>query len=159
MLARKFSSVGEMRWPRLCRARNATLRPSRFPRTYESEGSPKGVLILSSLRSLKPGMEYSPLPPIMPISAFCKKTAPELWLMRKLDYTERKMSAWLRSVQRYRAQCAVHDRAPHCVLQQCILSKRRHKAMPGYALFGTGLQLCLELLLECRLKSFGDQHH
>src|SRR5215510_9012605 len=137
MLARKFNSVGEMRWPRLCRARNATLRSSRSPRTYESEGSPKGVLILSSLTSLKPGMEYSPLPPIMPISAFCKKTAPELWLVRKLDYTEWKTSAWLGSVQRYRAQCAVHDHVLHFVLQQCTLNKGRHKAMPDYPLFGT----------------------
>src|SRR5258708_1438424 len=72
MLARKFSSLGSSLCPRAWRARNATLRPSRVPRTYASEGSPNGVCCSTSCASLKPGMWYRPLPPIMPISACCK---------------------------------------------------------------------------------------
>src|SRR5208282_42785 len=71
MLARKFSSLGRSLWPRAWRARKATLRPSSVPRMYASEGSPKGVCCWSSCASLKPGMWYRPLPPIMPISACC----------------------------------------------------------------------------------------
>src|SRR5258708_8250867 len=72
MLARKFSSLGRSLCPRAWRARNATLRPSSVPRTYASEGSPNGVCCSPSCASLKPGMWYRPLPPIMPISACCK---------------------------------------------------------------------------------------
>src|SRR3981081_3435832 len=72
MFARKFSSLGRSLCPRAWRARNATLRPSRVPRTYASEGSPNGVCCCTSCASLKPGMWYRPLPPIMPISACCK---------------------------------------------------------------------------------------
>src|ERR1700674_5648067 len=72
MLARKFSSLGSSLCPRAWRARNATLRPSSVPRTYASEGSPNGVCCCTSCASLKPGMWYRPLPPIMPISACCK---------------------------------------------------------------------------------------
>src|ERR1044071_3624010 len=74
MLARKLISVGRMRCPRPCRARNATLRPSRAPSTYASEGSPNGVCTVTSRTSVSPGMEYRPLPPIMPISACCKES-------------------------------------------------------------------------------------
>src|ERR1700687_4340735 len=73
MLARKFSSLGRSLCPRAWRARNATLRPSSVPRTYASEGSPNGVCCSPSCASLKPGMWYRPLPPIMPISACCKR--------------------------------------------------------------------------------------
>src|SRR5882762_2030675 len=72
MFARKFSSLGRSLCPRAWRARNATLRPSSVPRTYASEGSPNGVCCNTSRASLKPGMWYRPLPPIMPISACCK---------------------------------------------------------------------------------------
>src|ERR1700690_547109 len=76
MFARKFNSLGSNVCPRACRARNATLRPSSVPRMYASEGSPNGVCCRTSLTSLKPGMWYKPLPPMMPISACCKR-APE----------------------------------------------------------------------------------
>src|SRR5579864_3458434 len=69
MLARKFSSLGKRRCPRPCRARNATFRPSSEPTTYASDGSPHGVCCFSSCVSVSPGMLYSPLPPMIPISA------------------------------------------------------------------------------------------
>src|SRR5450755_163829 len=61
-----------MRCPRPWRARNATLRPSSVPRTYASEGLPNGVLRRTSLTLVRPGIEYSPLPPMIPISACAK---------------------------------------------------------------------------------------
>src|SRR5579864_7854166 len=76
MLARKFSSLGRMRCPRACLARNATLRPSSVPHTYASDGAPKGVFTRTSLTLLNPGIEYSPLPPMIPISA-CANHPPE----------------------------------------------------------------------------------
>src|SRR5450432_864769 len=69
MLARKFSSLGIRRCPRPWRARKATRFPSRVPTTNASLGSPKGVLTRSSRVLVRPGMEYRPLPPTMPISA------------------------------------------------------------------------------------------
>src|SRR5579862_7518868 len=70
MLARKFSSDGEMRWPRPWRARNATSLPASFPTTYGSEGLPHGVSMVNSCCTSKPGIEYNPLPPIIPIVGF-----------------------------------------------------------------------------------------
>src|SRR6267143_4010451 len=55
-----------MRCPRPCRARNATRFPSSVPRTITSEGSPNGVFTRISRVSVKPLIEYNPLPPIMP---------------------------------------------------------------------------------------------
>ena len=53
MLARKFSSDGVRRWPRPCRARNATSLPSSRPTTYGSEGSPNGVVSANLFLRLK----------------------------------------------------------------------------------------------------------
>src|ERR1700737_3280057 len=75
MLARKFNSLGRMRCPRPCRARKATLRPSSVPSTKASEGAPNGVFNFTSFTLLSPGIEYSPLPPMIPISA-CGKRPP-----------------------------------------------------------------------------------
>src|SRR6267378_3739094 len=55
-----------MRCPRPCRARNATRFPSSAPRTITSEGSPNGVFTRISRVSVRPLIEYNPLPPIMP---------------------------------------------------------------------------------------------
>src|SRR3954470_2325334 len=68
ILARKFSSDGRMRWPRPCRARNATRRPRSIPVTYGPDGSPNGVAMVFSSRSVSSAMSYKPLPPMMPIS-------------------------------------------------------------------------------------------
>src|SRR6266850_853464 len=68
MLARKFSSEGRIRCPTPWRARNATRLPRSVPITYGPEGSPKGVVIVFSSRSLTSDMSYRPLPPMMPIS-------------------------------------------------------------------------------------------
>src|SRR5579871_3965539 len=89
MFARKFNSVGRIRCPRPCRARNATFRPSSVPSTYASDGEPNGVSTFVSRTSLKPGIEYSPLPPTIPISA-CVKHPPEISDYRSQtdDYTE-----------------------------------------------------------------------
>src|ERR1700683_1024033 len=76
MFARKFSSLGRIRCPLPCRARNATSRPSSLPSTSTSLGSPKGVSTRSSRTSVSPGMPYRPLPPIIPISAFATLTSP-----------------------------------------------------------------------------------
>src|SRR5208337_791879 len=86
ILARKFSSLGSSLWPRAWRARKATLRPSSVPRMYASEGSPKGVCCSTSCASVKPGMWYRPLPPIMPISACCK-CAPDWGWTEVLEMT------------------------------------------------------------------------
>src|SRR6266704_1847756 len=67
MLARKFNSLGRIRWPLPCRARNATRFPSRVPRTNASEGVPNGVPMESSDRSAIPSISYNPLPPMTPI--------------------------------------------------------------------------------------------
>src|SRR5690349_13777137 len=67
MLARKFSSDGSRRCPTPCRARNATRRPRSIPSTYGPEGSPNGVAIVRSSRSVNSAMSYRPLPPMMPI--------------------------------------------------------------------------------------------
>src|SRR5437868_1240371 len=90
MFARKFSSLGEMRCPRPCRERNATLRPSSVPRTYASDGAPNGVVCVISLMSVRPGIEYKPLPPMIPISACCNTHAPDVsdGMERTNDYTE-----------------------------------------------------------------------
>src|SRR6202521_5818939 len=69
MLARKLSSLGRMRCPRAWRAKKATLRPSSTPQTYASEGAPNGVFTRTSFTLVSPGIEYRPLPPIIPISA------------------------------------------------------------------------------------------
>src|SRR5215472_148966 len=58
-----------MRCPRPCRARNATLFPSRVPSTIASDGSPNGVLTRISRASVSPLIEYSPLPPMIPMLA------------------------------------------------------------------------------------------
>src|SRR3984885_6196976 len=70
MLARKLSSLGRMRCPRAWRAKKATLRPSSTPQTYASEGAPNGVFTRTSFPLVSPGIEYRPLPPIIPISAW-----------------------------------------------------------------------------------------
>src|ERR1700694_4584296 len=75
MFARKFSSDGEMRWPRPCRARNATSLPASFPTAYTSEGAPHGVSIPHSSCASNPGIEYNPLPPIIPIVGFIRETS------------------------------------------------------------------------------------
>src|SRR5579863_1122492 len=72
MFARKFNSDGEMRWPRPCRAKNATSLPASFPTTYTSEGAPQGVSIVRSSWASNPGIEYNPLPPIIPIVGFIR---------------------------------------------------------------------------------------
>ena len=46
MLAREFTSVGVMRWPRPWRGRKARRTPARVPTVMASLGSPKGVLTL-----------------------------------------------------------------------------------------------------------------
>src|SRR6266850_2781552 len=55
-----------MRCPRPCRAKNATRFPSSVPSTIASEGSPNGVFTRISRVSVKPFIEYKPLPPMMP---------------------------------------------------------------------------------------------
>src|SRR5688572_15084267 len=67
MLARKFSSDGESRCPAPCRARNATRFPRSVPVRYGPEGSPNGVVSVTSLRSVTSAMSYRPLPPMIPI--------------------------------------------------------------------------------------------
>src|SRR5438093_1530645 len=67
MFARKFSSDGRMRCPTPWRARNATRRPRSVPMTYRPDGSPNGVVIVCSSRSVSSAMSYRPLPPMMPI--------------------------------------------------------------------------------------------
>src|SRR6476619_269561 len=67
MLARKFSSDGSSRWPMPWRARKATRLPRSVPITYGPEGSPNGVSIVFSSRSVSSAMSYKPLPPMMPI--------------------------------------------------------------------------------------------
>src|SRR6266853_4085126 len=59
-----------MRWPRPCRARNATRFPSNVPSTMASEGSPNGVFTRTSRVFVNPFIAYSPLPPMMPIAAW-----------------------------------------------------------------------------------------
>src|ERR1700675_4797185 len=59
-----------MRWPRPWRARKATSFPANFPTTYGSEGLPHGVSMVNSCCTSKPGIEYNPLPPIIPIDGF-----------------------------------------------------------------------------------------
>src|SRR5581483_5205912 len=67
MFARKFSSDGRMRWPAPCRARNATRFPRSVAITYGPDGSPNGVAMVRSSRSVSSAMSYSPLPPMIPI--------------------------------------------------------------------------------------------
>src|SRR3982751_1291522 len=70
MFARKFNSDGRMRWPAPCRARKATRLPRSVPITYGPDGSPNGVEIRCSSRSVTSAMSYKPLPPMMPIVVF-----------------------------------------------------------------------------------------
>src|SRR2546430_11986825 len=49
-------SDGDNRCPRPCRARNATLFPSRRPTIYASDGSPNGVVSRTSSCASNPGM-------------------------------------------------------------------------------------------------------
>src|SRR5262245_12690857 len=70
MFARKFSSDGRRRCPTPCRARKATRLPRSVPITYGPDGSPNGVPICRSSRSVSFAMSYSPLPPMMPIVGF-----------------------------------------------------------------------------------------
>src|SRR3954454_23962855 len=67
MFARKFSSDGRIRWPTPWRARKATRLPRSVPITYGPDGSPNGVEIHRSSRSVTSAMSYKPLPPMMPI--------------------------------------------------------------------------------------------
>src|SRR3954462_13493216 len=67
MFARKFSSDGRIRWPTPWRARKATRLPRSVPITYGPDGSPNGVEIRRSSRSVTSAMSYKPLPPMMPI--------------------------------------------------------------------------------------------
>ena len=67
MLARKFSSDGSSRCPAPCRARNATRFPRSVPSSTGPDGSPNGVVSVTSLRSVTSAMSYRPLPPMMPI--------------------------------------------------------------------------------------------
>ena len=56
------------RCPRPWRARKATLLPERDPRIRSSEGDAEGSIDLYfASRSVKPGMSYNPLPPMIPI--------------------------------------------------------------------------------------------
>src|SRR4030042_3615601 len=48
-----------------CRARNATRHPSNMPMMTGALGLPKGVVRSCSEMSLRPGMEYSPEPPMI----------------------------------------------------------------------------------------------
>src|SRR5262252_625079 len=73
MFARKLSSEGRIRWPTPWRARKATRFPRRVPITYGPDGSPKGVLICFSSRSVTSAMSYRPLPPMMPIVGFMSR--------------------------------------------------------------------------------------
>src|SRR5262245_36819379 len=70
ILARKLSSDGRIRWPTPWRARKATRLPRSVPITYGPDGSPKGVVICCSSRSVTSAMSYRPLPPMMPIVGF-----------------------------------------------------------------------------------------
>src|SRR5439155_20727604 len=67
MFARKFSSDGRMRCPPPWRGRKATRLPRSVPITYGPDGSPNGVAIVRSSRSVTSAMSYSPLPPMIPI--------------------------------------------------------------------------------------------
>src|SRR5215472_255180 len=69
MFAWKLISLGKMRCPRPCRARNATRFPSSVPSTSASEGSPNGVFTRTSRVSVNPLMAYRPLPPMIPMDA------------------------------------------------------------------------------------------
>src|SRR5437588_1088221 len=69
MFARKLSSDGRIRWPAPCRARNATRWPRSVARMYAPEGSPNGVSIFFSSRSVSCAMSYRPLPPMIPMVA------------------------------------------------------------------------------------------
>ena len=53
--------------PAPCRARNATRLPRSVPSTYGPDGSPNGVVSVTSSRSVTSAMSYRPLPPMMPI--------------------------------------------------------------------------------------------
>src|SRR5580765_925771 len=68
MFARKFNSDGRIRCPTPCRARKATRLPRNVPSTYGPDGSPNGVEMVLSSRSVSSAMSYSPLPPMMPMS-------------------------------------------------------------------------------------------
>src|SRR4051812_18027652 len=59
-----------MRWPTPWRARKATRLPRSVPITYGPDGSPNGVAIRRSSRSVTSAMSYRPLPPMMPMVAF-----------------------------------------------------------------------------------------
>src|SRR4051812_22585420 len=67
MFARKFSSDGDSRWPAPWRARNATRLPRSVPSRYGPDGSPNGVVSVTSFRSVTSAMSYRPLPPMIPI--------------------------------------------------------------------------------------------
>src|ERR1700680_4137664 len=101
MLARKLSSLGSRRCPRPWRARNATLRSSSHPHTYASEGVLNGVFTRTSFTLLNPGMEYNPLPPMIPISA-CANPPPERLRIasQTRDYTGRELALPRRSMCR-----------------------------------------------------------
>src|SRR5579863_245761 len=97
-----------MRCPRPCLARNATLRPSSVPHTYASEGAPNGVFTRTSFTRLSPGIEYSPLPPMIPISA-CATDPPEniTTQSQTRDYTRCSVRPYALCVRRRRSQFAV----------------------------------------------------
>src|SRR5512142_2862664 len=67
MFARKFNSDGMIVCPAPWRARNATCLPRSVPITYGPDGSPNGVEIRSSRRSVSSAISYRPLPPMIPI--------------------------------------------------------------------------------------------
>src|SRR6266571_6893479 len=85
MFARKFNSDGDTRWPPPCRARNATRLPRSVPSRYGAEGSPNGVVTLTSSRSVTPGMSYRPDPPMIPICARCMMPLAPPLLLFQLD--------------------------------------------------------------------------
>src|ERR1039458_7685710 len=55
-LARWFSSLGRIRWPRPCRGRNTTSRPASLPVRKLSEARPNGVLTLTHFCWVKPSI-------------------------------------------------------------------------------------------------------
>ena len=56
MLARWFSSLGKILWPRPCRGRKTTSRPAIFPVSKSSDGLPNGVLTFTHFWLVKPSM-------------------------------------------------------------------------------------------------------
>src|SRR5918993_1334900 len=114
MFARKLSSDGMSRCPAPCLARNATRRPPSVPSTYGADGSPNGVLSVTSSRSVRSAMSYRPLPPMMPISTFIS-------LRLRLVYSRPQTAGLSR-----------HARPPDCGMRAAVVPAASNHALHRY---------------------------